>query len=119
MRDLLILNVAAFDSLLPAGDLPGEDDRTHERGITVPTSNPIELCFAKLKTIVRAARCRSTETLWPLLGECLQRFSSAECRNYFRHCGYLGAKRSCKPLFRDPIDRADALFVRRRDATCR
>ena len=53
-----------------------------------PDLNPIELCFAKLKAIVRAARCRSRETLWPLLGECLQRFSSDECRNYFRHCGY-------------------------------
>ena len=58
-----------------------------------PDLNPIELCFAKLKAIVRAARCRSIETLWPLLGECLQRFSPDECRNYFRHCGYTGAKR--------------------------
>ena len=30
-----------------------------------PDLNPIELCFAKLKALVRAARCRSTETLWP------------------------------------------------------
>ena len=59
-----------------------------------PDLNPIELCFAKLKAIVRAARCRSIETLWPLLGECLQRFSPEECRNYFRHCGYSGARRS-------------------------
>ena len=58
-----------------------------------PDLNPIELCFAKLKALVRAARCRSIETLWPLLGECLQRFSADECRNYFRHCGYTGAKR--------------------------
>ena len=56
--------------------------------------NSIELCFAKLKTIVRAARCRNIETLWPLLGECLQRFSPDECRNYFRHAGYSGAERS-------------------------
>ena len=45
-----------------------------------PDLNPIELCFAKLKAIVRAARCRSI--VWPLLGECLQRFSPAECRNF-------------------------------------
>jgi transposase len=55
-----------------------------------PDFNPIELCFAKLKAIVRAARCRSIETLWPLLGECLLRFSATESRNYFRHCGYIG-----------------------------
>lgn len=58
-----------------------------------PDLNPIELCFAKLKAIVRAARCRSIETLWPLLGACLPRFSADECQNYFRHCGYTGAKR--------------------------
>ena len=28
-----------------------------------PDLNPIELCFAKLKALVRTARCRSTETL--------------------------------------------------------
>ena len=32
-----------------------------------PDLNPIELCFAKLKALVRTARCRSTETLWPFL----------------------------------------------------
>ena len=59
-----------------------------------PDLNPIELCFAKLKTLVRAARCRSTETLWPFLGACLPHFSPEECRNYFRHCGYPGTTRS-------------------------
>ena len=34
-----------------------------------PDLNPIELCFAKLKALVRTARCRRTETLWPFLGE--------------------------------------------------
>ena len=59
-----------------------------------PDLNPIELCFAKLKALVRTARCRSTETLWPFLGECLAHFSPDECRNYFRHCGYSAAARS-------------------------
>ena len=59
-----------------------------------PDRNPIELCFAKLKTFVRAARCRSIDTRWPLLGECVPRFAPPECRNYFRHCGYSGARQS-------------------------
>jgi transposase len=59
-----------------------------------PDLNPIELCFAKLKAIVRTARCRSIETLWPLLGASLTRFSADECRNYFRHCGYSATTRS-------------------------
>ena len=57
-----------------------------------PDLNPIELCFAKLKALVRTARCRSTETLWPFLGECLAHFSPDECRNW--HCGYSAATRS-------------------------
>ena len=58
------------------------------------TSNPIELCFAKLKALVRTARCRRSETLWPFLGTCLEHFSPDECRNYFRHCGYGSATQS-------------------------
>ena len=43
-----------------------------------PDFNPIELSFAKLKAIVRQARCRSLDTLWPLLGACLSRFTPTE-----------------------------------------
>ena len=69
-----------------------------------PDLNPIELCFAKLKALVRTARCRRTETLWPFLGECLAHFSPDECRNYFRHCGVLGRHTVMKSaLMRDPV----------------
>ena len=59
-----------------------------------PDFNPIELCFAKLKAIVRKARCRSIDTLWPLLGACLSHFTPTQCRNCIRHCGYAAAKAS-------------------------
>ena len=59
-----------------------------------PDFNPIELSFAKLKAIVRQARCRSLDTLWPLLGACLSRFTPTECRTYVHHCGYTAAKAS-------------------------
>jgi transposase len=59
-----------------------------------PDFNPIELWFAKLKALLRAARRRSVEELWTTVGECLRLFSAAECRNYFRHCGYPAATRS-------------------------
>jgi transposase len=82
---------------LPAHHVAGVDDRIAAAGAELwylppysPDFNPIELCFAKLKAILRAARCRSTDTLWPLLGDCLARFSADECQNYFRHCGYRG-----------------------------
>ena len=54
----------------------------------------IELCFAKFKALVRTARCRSSKTLWPFLGTCLEHSSPDKCRNYFRHCGYSAATRS-------------------------
>ena len=56
-----------------------------------PDFNPIELCFAKLTALLRAARCRSIDTLWPLLGASLARFSPNECQAYIRHCGYTAA----------------------------
>ena len=59
-----------------------------------PDLNPIERCFAKLKALVRTARCRRPETLWPFLGECLAHFSPDECRHYVRHGGYAAATRS-------------------------
>ena len=59
-----------------------------------PARNPLELCFAKRKALVRTARCRSTETLWPFLGEYVAHFSPDECRTYFRHCGHSVATRS-------------------------
>jgi transposase len=59
-----------------------------------PDFNPIELCFAKLKSILRTARCRALESLWQTIGASLPRFEPAECRNYFRHCGYSAATRS-------------------------
>ena len=75
-----------------------------------PDLNPIELCFAKLKALVRAARCRSTETLWPFLGACLPHFSPEECRNYFRHCGYPGTHTVMKSAL---VPRVHQTFTRR------
>ena len=54
---------------------------------------PHDLVFGQY-ALVRTARCRSSETLWPFLGTCLEHFSPDECRNYFRHCGYSAATRS-------------------------
>ena len=68
--------------------------QNHDSQSYSPDLNPIELYFGKLKPLVRTARCRSTEALWPFLGECLAHFSPDECRNYFRHCGCSRATRS-------------------------
>jgi transposase len=59
-----------------------------------PDLNPIELAFAKLKAILRKARCRTREVLWDTIGAAVPRYRPAECRNYFRHCGYSAATAS-------------------------
>ena len=53
-----------------------------------PDFNPIELLFAKLKALLRTARCRSRDAIWAFLGTCLSRFAPTECHGYLRHCGY-------------------------------
>jgi transposase len=53
-----------------------------------PDFNPIENAFAKLKGLLRRAAERTVEGLWTAIGRLLERFDPAECRNYFRHCGY-------------------------------
>lgn len=57
-----------------------------------PDFNPIELVFAKLKWLLRSQAVRSKEDLWELCGALLDHFSSAECTNYIRHCGYVATQ---------------------------
>lgn len=53
-----------------------------------PDLNPTELAFPKLKKLLRDGAERTVDALWNLCGRILDEFSSEECRNYFRHCGY-------------------------------
>jgi transposase len=53
-----------------------------------PDLNPIEMVFAKLKTLLRAPAERSVEALWNRIGQLLNAFSAEECANYLRHAGY-------------------------------
>jgi transposase len=53
-----------------------------------PDFNPIELAFAKLKTLLRAMRPRTFEQVCDLIAAALGLFTSDECANYARHCGY-------------------------------
>ncbi len=50
--------------------------------------NPIEQVFAKLKHLLRDAAERTAEATWQRIGALLDRFSPAECANYFRNAGY-------------------------------
>ena len=53
-----------------------------------PDFNPIEQVFSKLKALLRKARERTVSGLWDRIGQLVDRFEPAECRNYFRHSGY-------------------------------
>jgi transposase len=53
-----------------------------------PDLNPIEMAFAKLKTLLRKAKRRTRDALWRTIGELLDAFTPDECANYIRHAGY-------------------------------
>ncbi len=53
-----------------------------------PDFNPIELAFAKLKSILRKAAARTIDDLWRVIADALQSFTTAECANYFTAAGY-------------------------------
>jgi transposase len=59
-----------------------------------PDFNPIELCLAKLKAILRAARPRTFDAVCEVIAASLGRFLRDECARYFRHCGYGAAVHS-------------------------
>jgi transposase len=52
-----------------------------------PDLNPIEH-VAKLKALLRSRAARTVDALWLAAGSLLQRFTPAECTNYFRNTGY-------------------------------
>jgi transposase len=53
-----------------------------------PDLNPIEQAFAKYKALLRKAAERTVESLWQTIGRIADRFSPAECRNFFKAAGY-------------------------------
>ena len=54
-----------------------------------PDLNPIELAFAKLKALLRAAASRTIEALWQAIAHALDAFTTAECAHYLAHAGYV------------------------------
>lgn len=56
-----------------------------------PDLNPIEMMFARLKTLLRKADERSIADVWHRIGSLLAEFTPTECRNYIRHAGYAPA----------------------------
>lgn len=53
-----------------------------------PDLNPIEMAFAKLKTLLRKAAARTYEKLWQAVGHVCELFTDEECYNFFKAAGY-------------------------------
>lgn len=53
-----------------------------------PDLNPIEMAFAKLKTLLRKEPQRTVESLWNKIGQLLDAFTPDECENYLKAAGY-------------------------------
>jgi len=53
-----------------------------------PDFNPIEMAFAKLKALLRAAAARTIPDLWQAIADAMRRFTPQECANYLAAAGY-------------------------------
>ena len=56
-----------------------------------PDLNPIEMAFTKLKELLRELNARTVDQLWRAIGSICSLFTSDQCWNFFRHCGYANA----------------------------
>jgi len=54
-----------------------------------PDLNPIEMAFSKLKAHLREAAERTIDGLVRRIGRILKTFTPQQCRNFFRHAGYV------------------------------
>ena len=53
-----------------------------------PDLNPIEKCWSKIKTALRAAKARTREALEAALKEAMETVTEADARAWFACCGY-------------------------------
>jgi transposase len=53
-----------------------------------PDFNPIELCWSKVKAVLRATKARTLEALVDAVAKALRSISFTDIQNWFAHCGY-------------------------------
>lgn len=53
-----------------------------------PDLNPIEQCWAKIKTALRQAKARTRQALEAAFKQALQTITPADAQAWFAHCGY-------------------------------
>jgi len=52
-----------------------------------PDLNPIEMAFAKLKTLLRKTAARTRDSLWDAIADVIST-TPEKCANYLAHAGY-------------------------------
>ena len=53
-----------------------------------PDCSPIEQCWSKIKTSLRAAKARTREELEKALANAIKLVTKSDIRGWFKHCGY-------------------------------
>jgi transposase len=88
-------DIVVIDNL-PAHKVAGVKDAIEAAGATLqylpqysPDLNPIEMPFSKFKAFMRKAAERTVGGLCRRIRSFVPTVSRAECRNYFRHAGYV------------------------------
>ena len=88
-------DIVAMDNL-PVHKVAGVEEAIEAAGAMLlylppysPDLNPIELAFSKLKAHLRQAAEHTIPGLMRRIGRVVRSFSSKECRNFFRHAGYV------------------------------
>jgi transposase len=52
-----------------------------------PDLSPIELCWSKLKEILRSAKARTIEALDEAITDAINAITDEDALNWFHHCG--------------------------------
>jgi len=85
-----------FMDSLPVHKVAGVAEAIEAAGATLvylpkysPDLTPIALAFSKLRAPLRKAAEHAIPRLWRRIGRVVADFSPQECRNFFRHAGYV------------------------------
>jgi transposase len=87
-------DIVVLDNL-GAHKVAGVREAIEARGATLiylppysPDLNPIERCWSKIKTALRAAKARTREALEAAIKQALATVTQSDARAWFKHCGY-------------------------------
>lgn len=58
-----------------------------------PDYSPIEQCWSKIKSYLRGAKARTADALDKALAQAIEFVTKADIRGWFKHCGYLLARK--------------------------